>query len=101
MPTTKLWLINGEAWGRKSYFPLEELEWVEAGLVRLPILYRLWNFKYLTNSQFKHHLSEQVTQTTAGTTVLEKKNSSLPVLSTLLRTKTLMELISTMSIAMM
>ena len=42
-----------------------------------------------------------MTRTNAGTTVLEKKNSSLPVLSTLLRTKTLMELTLTMSIAMM
>ena len=32
-----------------------------------------------------------MTKTTAGTTVLEKKNSSLPVLSTLLQFKTLME----------
>ncbi|KAL7477623.1 LOW QUALITY PROTEIN: hypothetical protein ACHAW6_003422 [Cyclotella cf. meneghiniana] len=47
-----LWLINREAWGRKSSSPLEGLEWDKVGLV---------------------------TKTTAGTNVFEKKNSSLPV----------------------
>lgn len=100
MSTTKIWLINGEAWERKSSCLSEEREWEEAGQVRISVNHpNLEGSDLLIPNNPTHHLSEQGTPTTVGTTALERKKVSRPVLLTLLRTNILMESTLTTSIA--